>query len=127
MPPCGLQRRYSAKVMMATRGRVGAWRAVFGRYPVPAYPPSDMLLFILMRGPQRAPLGVSAERYRLYAIRRTYVWRASAQIRWGVWLVGGHLGADPVGVGASAQIRWGVWLPYVVRGSMGAFFDDARS
>jgi len=23
----------------------------------------------------------------------------------------GHLGADPVGVGASAQIRWGVWLP----------------
>ena len=75
------------------------------------------ITFILMRGPQRAPLGVSAERYSTgyTAIRRTcmVLWRASAQIRWGVWLVG-HLGADPVGVGASAQIRWGVWMwvPY---------------
>ena len=98
-----------------------------------------------MRGPQRAPLGVSAERYRLYghsAHNRWGVWLvghlgadpvgvgASAQIRWGVcvWLVG-HLGADPVGVGASAQIRWGVWmwLLWVVRWrrSMAAFCDDA--
>jgi len=59
-----------------------------------------------MRGPQRAPLGVSAERYRLYCHpAHMVVWRASAQIRWGVWmwlLMGttwlvGYLGADPMG------------------------------
>ena len=71
---------------------------------------------ILMRGPQRSPLGVSAERYRLHGHpAHMVVWRASAQIRWGVWMwllwLVGHLGADPVGVGDSAQIRWGVWLP----------------
>ena len=67
-----------------------------------------------MRGPQRAQLGVSAERYRLYGHPAPMVvWRASAQIRWGVWLwLVGHLGADPVVVCASAQIRWGVWVPY---------------
>jgi len=77
--------------------------------------PKPFAMNILMRGPQRAPLGVSAERYKLYGHpAHMVVWRASAQIRWGermwLWLVG-HLGADPVGVGASAQIRWGVWLP----------------
>jgi len=62
-------------------------------------------IFILMRGPQRAPLGVSAERYRLYG--HPGVARLCADPVGGVAVAcwaprrrsgwGGRLGADPVG------------------------------
>ena len=65
------------------------------------------LNLILMRGPQRAPLGVSAERYRLYASGAHGVARLCADPVGGVavacWAprrrsgLGGRLGADPVG------------------------------
>jgi len=61
-----------------------------------------------------APLGVSAERYRLYGHPAHMVWRASAHLRWGVWmwllmwLVGHLVGGVDVAVACWApRFSWG--------------------